>query len=379
MPYFSFSTRENFNLDNFENFEKNIVYYSKNTKLWKILNSNSYKKFINFCKIEERKKIRAIKFKILFCLPPNIGLGDAIEYGLAIDKLKNLGIFNNIGVAFVGRFSVLFKKYFKCDFLYNDVITERNLNYYDTIFHFTKEIKSLEKQKYLRSNITEEIGKYFNQELLKIKKKYKPKKINTVSLFPISSSPLRTMPVFLINALSIFLKNKINLEIYFDVDSEISDFIEDNIFKSDIKIIKPATLKSLLDYIENIEYGIFMDSGPLHVAKYLNKPGILIETSVSSKVLLEKFANINSIKNIFVSNYCKAPCGLTNIFNFNNKIGCYESIKTEKNKILDLNNFNQLQRGQTKKYYIHYLLNPVGCIRSLDINKIINELNKVIN
>ena len=198
MPYFSFSIRENFNLDNFENFEKNSVYYSKNTKLWKALNSNSNKKFLNFCKIEERKKLISIKFKILFCLPPNIGLGDAIEYGLAIDKLKKLGLFNIIGVAFVGRFSVLFKKYFKCDFLYNNVITEKNLNYYDTIFHFTKEIKSLEKQKYLRSNITEEIGKYFNQELLKIKKKNKPKKINKISLFPISSSPIRTMPVFLI-------------------------------------------------------------------------------------------------------------------------------------------------------------------------------------
>jgi len=66
MPYFSFSIRENFNLSNFDIFEKNIVYFSKNTQLWKALNSSSNKKFLNFCKIEERKKIKLIKKKFYF-------------------------------------------------------------------------------------------------------------------------------------------------------------------------------------------------------------------------------------------------------------------------------------------------------------------------
>ena len=108
MPYFSFSTKENFNLINFNIFKKNIVYFSKNTKLWKVLNLNSNKKLINFCKIEERKNISSIRSKILFCLPPSIGLGDAIEYGLAIDNLKKTRMFSYIGVAFVNRFSIIF-------------------------------------------------------------------------------------------------------------------------------------------------------------------------------------------------------------------------------------------------------------------------------
>ena len=78
--------------------------------------------------------------------------------------------------------------------------------------------------------------------------------------------------------------------------------------------------------------------------------------------------SIKSINNTFTSSYCCAPCGLTNIFNYNNKIGCYESIKIKKDNIINLNNFNSLQRGKIKKYYKHYLLNPVGCLKSLDIN-----------
>ncbi len=379
MPYFSFSIRENFNLSNFDIFEKNIVYFSKNTQLWKALNSSSNKKFLNFCKIEERKKIKLIKKKILFCLPPSIGLGDAIEYGQAIDSLNHSGIFKYIGTAFVGQFSILFKKYFKCNSIYEDVICEKDLLTYDTVFHFTLEIEALKRQKYLRSNIKQEILKYFNYELSKNNNKPKSKKIKKISLFPISTSPIRTMPVFLINELIIYLKNKTNLEICFDINSEVSNFIENKIVQSGYSKTRPLTLESLLNYIENLEYGIFMDSGPLHFAKYLDIPGMLIETSVNSKVLLEEFANIKPIKNNFFSKFCHAPCGLTNIFNFNNKIGCYESIKTKKSNIINLNNFNLLQRGKIKKYYIHYLLNPVGCLQSLDINMIIKELNEVLN
>ena len=74
-----------------------------------------------------------------------------------------------------------------------------------------------------------------------------------------------------------------------------------------------------------------MDSGPLHLAKLLNKPGALIITSVDEKILLNKLSNIEPIKNNFKSNYCSAPCGLTNIFNYKGKrlvLNIFPSIDT---------------------------------------------------
>ena len=38
--------------------------------------------------------------------------------------------------------------------------------------------------------------------------------------------------------------------------------------------------------METIEYGIFMDSGPLHLAKLLRKRGTLIITTVGQDILL---------------------------------------------------------------------------------------------
>ena len=56
MPYFNFSIKENLNLKEFENIKQNITYYSKNTKLWKLLHSKKMKPILNFIKFESRTK-----------------------------------------------------------------------------------------------------------------------------------------------------------------------------------------------------------------------------------------------------------------------------------------------------------------------------------
>ncbi|SVD46258.1 uncharacterized protein METZ01_LOCUS399112, partial [marine metagenome] len=117
MPYFSFSTKENLNLIEFENVKQNITYYSKNTKLWKLLHSKNMKPVIDFVEFQNRMKVSIIKKNILFCVPPSIGLGDAIEYGLAINSIKKNLFFKKIGIAFVGDYSFLFKKYFQTDYI----------------------------------------------------------------------------------------------------------------------------------------------------------------------------------------------------------------------------------------------------------------------
>ena len=44
--------------------------------------------------------------------------------------------------------------------------------------------------------------------------------------------------------------------------------------------------------------------------------------------------------------------------------------------ILNLSNFNILKRGQLKKNILFYLLNPVGCIKTLSIKRIIKQIEE---
>ena len=111
----------------------------------------------------------------------------------------------------------------------------------------------------------------------------------------------------------------------------------------------------------------------------MNKNGIFIASTVDNTILLNDFKTIHYIQNNYKSDYCKAPCGLTNIFNYKNNIGCYDSLKIKKNEILNLANFNNLQRGNLKKNYINLMTNPVGCINNINSKDVINKMNLILN
>jgi len=372
MPFFSFELKDNSYQFKSQIIENKVTYYSKNLNLWNQLKSKNAKNIINFIRFEKREKINKLKKKILFCVPPKIGLGDAVEYGIAIQSIIKSNKFKKIGVAFSAEYSFFLKKKFKIKNIYPFIISKKDIESYDNVFHLTLEIEALKSQKYLRSDIVSEVLNYFkisNKKNEKIKSINK-KKINKISIFPISTSPLRTMPVNILNELLLFLKNKIEVEIFFNDKSDISKFIEKNIIMNNFTKKDPKNLNSLIRSIEKIEFGIFVDSGPLHISKIIGKKGILVETSVSGNVLLKNYKQIKVVKNEFISTYCKAPCGLVDIFSFNKKIGCYSSLKVKQKKILNLENFNELQRREIKQNNIFYLLNPVGCVESININNI---------
>ena len=205
MPYFSFSLKKNFlkdanlEIENMNMISQNKIYYSKNTLLWKFLSKNKANKLLNFAKFEKRKKTKKIGKKILFLLPPSIGMGDAIEYALAIKAIDNSKKFQNIGIGFVGRFEYIFKKYFNLNTIYAEYIEENVLKDYDTIFHFSLEIFDLEFQKYKRVDIENSITNFFQIKKYRKKNILSIDKIKTISLFPISQSPIRSMSVDIIN------------------------------------------------------------------------------------------------------------------------------------------------------------------------------------
>lgn len=386
MPYFSFSLKKilkqdhfHFLNDNINNLQLNTKYYSKNTLLYKTLKKVFYKPYLNSLSFEKRLPVKKIKKTILICLPPSIGLGDAVEYGLAIKSLTLSCKFNKIGVAYVGRYKSLYENYFKLKNIFADFISFNNLSTYENIFHITLEIPKFKNQKYDRTDLEKIICEYFRIDILRKKNTINKKKINKITIFPISKSPIRSMNIELLNGILKNFENKYDIDLVLDKSSIISSHIDNIIDSPLIHKVYPLKLEELLNLIKNVEYGIFMDSGPLHVAKIFNIRGVLLSTSIGSDVLLNNFDSIDEIANQYSSEYCKSPCGLTNIFNYKNKIGCYDSLRLSKKEIINQKNLNSLQRGSIKQSYTYFIDKPVACNKSISLNQVTKYINNKIN
>lgn len=377
MVFFSFSLND----DSFSylsnHLESNQIYFSKDTVLLEKLNNKKYKSYVNFLTYEKRKKINNIGKKLLICLPPNFGLGDAIEYSIAIKSITESKIFSKIGIAFCGKHDFIFKTLFSFLNTYTFLLSEKEMNKYDTIFHITLEVEALKFQKYKRTDIVLEICKYFNIPVSDFKfKKFSSNKknIKKISIFPVSTSVLRSLPLGAIESINNNFVNNFKIEIFLD-NSNYSNYLKKNFFQSRIIFKNPKNIENLIKEISEIELGIFVDSGPLHIAKLFDKKGILIETSVSSNILLNNSENINVVKNKYKSNYCSGSCGLVDVFSINKKIGCYETTKMSFEDIMSLKNLKQLQRWDKKVINPSFISNPVGCVKKIDIGSIIKNIN----
>ncbi len=374
MAYFSFLSLDNSFTYSSKQIVPNQKYYSKDITLWKELNNRNKKKYSYEIKYENRSKINFIGKKILICLPPRFGLGDAIEYSIAIKSIIVSKKFKDVGIAFCSDHLYIFKNLFKFSNVYPLLISEKQMSKYDTVFHITLEIESLKYQKYKRSNIAIEICNFFEVPFCDYKASNKKQtNINSkkISIFPVSTSTIRSLPNKVIQELVNNFKNKYEIEVFID-NSSFSKHLQELNKKTNILFIKPNNVDKLISYISKISFGVFVDSGPLHIAKIFDKKGIFVETSVSSKVLLSNSKKIEVINNNYTSNYCSGPCGLVDIFSLENNIGCYETNKTNFEKIKHLKN---LQRWNKEEKNSQFILNPVGCIEKIDIESIINSIN----
>ena len=66
------------------------------------------------------------------------------------------------------------------------------------------------------------------------------------------------------------------------------------------------------------------------------------------------------------------------IFNFKNKVGCFQSLNVSYNELSNMDN-NNLQRGSLKNEYIYFVDNPVGCLKNINVDNLINYINEYNN
>ena len=104
--------------------EPNKKYYSKDIALNKELNNKN--KITSFAELnnERRVSITNVGKKLLLCLPPKFGVGDAIEYGIAINSLIQTKKFNKIGIAFTSNHNYIFKEFFSFTDIYPLIISQ---------------------------------------------------------------------------------------------------------------------------------------------------------------------------------------------------------------------------------------------------------------
>ena len=378
MAFFSFLLLEDSLPYLLDEIELNQKYFSKDITLWKELNNRNKKTQICVLNQEKRLRLNSLGSKLLMCLPPKFGLGDAVEYSIAIKSIVESNRFSKVGIAFCSNMLFVFKDLFSLSNIYPLFISEKEIQEYDTIFHITLEIESLKFQKYKRSNIVNEFCKYFNVPIFDFKIKTKKsikKNIKEIAIFPVSTSLVRSLPYKIIYQIIKIFQDRYRFKVFID-DSDYSKHLTTNNTNKNCVFIKPKNIKSLTLEIKKIDFGIFIDSGPLHIAKIFDKKGLLIETSVPSKTLLSNTNKISSIKNKYKSNYCYGPCGLVDIFFLNNIIGCYENHEINFENIKKLKNFKNLQRWNKKDINSQFILNPVGCIKNINIENIIKMLER---
>ena len=162
------------------------------------------------------------------------------------------------------------KKYFTTRSIYSEIISAETYSSFNTIFHTTLEIPAFKNQKFVRSDIEKNLIKYFKVKKLRVHKNNKKNKIKKITIFPISNSSMRIMPIVLLEQIiEVFSKNYL-VEIILDTNSLLSNYFEKKLINSNTSKIYPKNLEALLSVIESIDFGVFMDSGPLHIAKILN-------------------------------------------------------------------------------------------------------------
>ena len=388
MPYFSFILNQKNNNEFLEKcislnlfLKVNKKYYSKNTKIWKLFNKKTNLNNFLLLKKETIFSCTHITKNIFFFLPPSIGLGDAIEYALAIKSIVINKDIKCYGIGFTGRYKLIFSKFFGLKNLYENIILSSDLNKFDSIFHFSKNIKSLHAHKYDRVNLEKKIVEFFRVPLFRFK--YNNIMVNAnvqkIHIYPLSTSPIRTMPLEIILTIVEEFSNTFNIEIVLNDESEFSKiFFKNEYLKKNVIFSFPENIPSLLHVIEKTQYGIFVDSGPLHVAKILNIKGILLISSISANKLIYKFNSIRAVQGIYKSLFCNGPCGLINALNYNNNFGCYDHLNINKEELSNIDNFKNLQRGNLKLNYLDIFKKGVNCFKGIDLKKLTNLIKKDI-
>tara|TARA_B100000686_G_scaffold274468_1_gene292542 strand:- start:1038 stop:2228 length:1191 start_codon:yes stop_codon:yes gene_type:complete len=185
-----------------------------------------------------------------------------------------------------------------------------------------------------------------------------------IGILPLTSTPLRTLPVsvtkILIKRLQEFGRVTLCLNrnqhqgvLYQRALGEIDPDIE--------MIDVFASIGDLITAIGRFDYAVFADSGPAHMSKLFGTPGVGIYTSAPGDVLQGRFRNLTPWTVPYEGSFCRAPCGLARVrATRSGTVGCMGSLQTT---LEELPNLPRQRRPEIVKRLL--LDEPVPCVAKL--------------
>ncbi|MFV1849402.1 MAG: glycosyltransferase family 9 protein [Thalassospira sp.] len=160
-----------------------------------------------------------------------------------------------------------------------------------------------------------------------------------IGIVPMASSPLRTLPPKLVQTITETLAKQdvhitIVLNAYQGVMKEYKAALGD-LSGENIELVDGfKTIGDLVQFVGEQDYLIAADSGPAHIAKLFQTPGLGIYSSASAATLQGRHKNLKTWQSSFKGTYCEAPCGLAKLrATSDGQIGCMGSLNVPINEL----------------------------------------------
>ncbi len=184
-------------------------------------------------------------------------------------------------------------------------------------------------------------------------------------VLPLASSPLRTLPVAVSEALCQALAQEGEVTLCLNRSQhqgvlyarELADRLPAGVTVVD----GFASIGALLTAIDAFDYVVLADSGPAHMAKLFGTPGVAVYTSAPGDILQGRFENLRRFTVDFQGPRCTAPCGLAKLRQTAaGEIGCMASLDVD---LEDLPTTPKRQDADLVERLV--LREPVPCVAAL--------------
>ncbi len=191
--------------------------------------------------------------------------------------------------------------------------------------------------------------------------------IPRIGLFPLASSPLRTLPVAATLALVAEFESRGDVTLCLNRHQRQGQLYAKAIaskLPDSVQVIDAfASIGDLLDQVAACDYIVAADSGPAHMAKLSATPGLAAYTSAPGEILQGRFSNLARWTVPYEGANCRAPCGLAGVRQTTDgRIGCMGSLAVTAEEL------PEAPRRQQADAVDRLFEAPVPCIRYLGEN-----------
>lgn len=151
-----------------------------------------------------------------------------------------------------------------------------------------------------------------------------------IGVFPLASSPLRTLPVAVTETLCRALAPEGDVLLSLnDLQQQGRLYLERlGTLPETVRVTRGAeSIGGLLRTLRGCDYAVFADSGPAHMSKLFATPGLAVYTAAPGEVLQGRFTNLARWTVDWEGPHCKAPCGLAKLRRtVDGAVGCMGSL-----------------------------------------------------